>query len=366
MKFKFNFEESRIYDFLYFPRILYYREEFDEIKEDFQYDEIASDEYLDFIKKAEERLKPFSKEIETFYMKQYSPNYDFIELISRKYEVIGHKSEMDYLNMIRNLSEGEIKRAIVYSIMLTNEEYVSEEENMAKVESISSNKDRLLSFIKELPIDSATKWSLFLMVEDPTDYMNRYVNFMTGLLPIFKEFYSPYENEVKEYGNYLAKFLNENGAKGLREISYSILEPKILKEGDVDLLVSVIFSYAVSLSDREGIRFIVWGLRMEEAFRKMKEIRENKIIERVQIFKNLGDKTRYEVLKLIAQGETSTKNIANQLGVSSATISYHINNFLTTRLIKLDKGKNKLNYIIDYELLEDVIRGLKEDLKFPD
>ena len=69
MKFKFNFEESRIYDFLYFPRILYYREESEKIKEDLQYDEIVSDEYLDFIKAAEERLKPFSKEIEAFYMK---------------------------------------------------------------------------------------------------------------------------------------------------------------------------------------------------------------------------------------------------------------------------------------------------------
>lgn len=105
---------------------------------------------------------------------------------------------------------------------------------------------------------------------------------------------------------------------------------------------------------------------MEEAFRKMKEINENKIVERVQIFKNLGDKTRYEVLKLIAEGETSVKNIANQLGVSSATISYHINNFLTSKIIKFDKGKNKLNYVIDYELLEEVIKGLKDDLRFPE
>lgn len=366
MKFRFNYEESKIYDFLYFPRILYYMEEFEETKGDLHNDEIVSEEYLDFIRKAEERLKPFSKEIESFYMKQYSQNYDFVDLILRKYEVIGYKSEMDYLNMISKLNGEDIKRAIVYSIMLANEEYISEDEKIRKVEDISSNKEKLLSFIKELPVDSATKWSLFLMVESPIEFMNRYVSFMTSLLPIFNEFYSPYEDRVKEYGNYLAKFLNENGEKGLKEITYSVIEPKVLSSGDIELLISVVSSYSVFLSNKEEIKFIVWGLRMEEAFKKMKEINENKIIERVQIFKNLGDKTRYEVLKLIAEGETSTKNIANQLGVSSATISYHINTFLTSKLIKLDKGKNRLNYIIDYELLEEVIRGLKEDLKFPE
>ncbi len=99
----------------------------------------------------------------------------------------------------------------------------------------------------------------------------------------------------------------------------------------------------------------------------MKEINENKTLERVQIFKNLGDKTRYEVLKLIAAGETSTKVIAKSLGVSSATVSYHLNNFLTSKVIRMDKSNNKFGYIVDYELLEDAIKGgFKKDLKFPE
>ena len=104
---------------------------------------------------------------------------------------------------------------------------------------------------------------------------------------------------------------------------------------------------------------------MEEAFKKMKEINDNKINERVQVFKNLGDRTRYEVLKLIASGETSTKEIANRLGVTSATVSYHINNFLTSKVIKLDKSNTRFGYVVDYDLLNEIIEGLKEDLQFP-
>jgi hypothetical protein len=49
--------------------------------------------------------------------------------------------------------------------------------------------------------------------------------------------------------------------------------------------------------------------------------------------------------------------------VSSATISYHINNLLQSKIIKIDRTENRYSYLIDHELLEEIINGLKEDLK---
>lgn len=364
MNFRFKLEESRIFDFLYFPRMLYYMEISENMKEDKANDQIASEEYLEFVRKAEEKLKPFSDEIATFYMKQYSYDYDFISLISTRYKISGYEREEEYLNMISSLSEDDIKRAIVYSIFIENEDYMEDVDK--KVEEICANRDMMLSFIKELPIDSGSKWTLFLIVDNPREYAKRYVNLMTSLLPIFNELYGFYQDEVRSYGKQLEEYLNKNGKKGIKDITYSIIDPNILDGGEIDLLISLVFSYAISILGERKLKVIVWGLRMEEAFKKMKEISDRELTERVQIFKNLGDKTRYGVLKLIAQGETSIKNIASELGVSSATISYHINNFLTSKMVKLDKKDNKFNYIIDYDKIEEVIRGLKEDLNFPE
>ena len=72
------------------------------------------------------------------------------------------------------------------------------------------------------------------------------------------------------------------------------------------------------------------------------------------------------MLKLIVSGETSTKKIAKALDVSSATISYHINNILAAKIIKMDKSNNKFGYVIDYELLEETIEEFKKDLNFPE
>ena len=366
MKYKFYPKESRLYDFLQFPRLMYYRDEYDKRKEDSSYGTIVTEEYLNLISRVENRLKPFEGEIEKFYMKEYYSNYDFIDLISRANDIFGFKDEKDYLNMLMALDEDEIRRNIVNSILLINDELSSEfEDTIQKAKEISSDHNRMIEFIKELPIEAGYKWNFFLIVGEPLKYIEMYVNLMEELLPIFEEIYKPFEKEIIDYGEYLVKFLNERGEKGLKEISYSIVDDKILEDENSNILISLIFPYALQIVTARKTDFTVWGLKMEYAFKKMKEINENKILERVQIFKNLGDKTRYEVLKLIAAGETSTKVIANTLGVSSATISYHINNFLTSKVLKLDRSNDKFGYVVDYELLEDVIEEFKKDMNFP-
>ena len=90
------------------------------------------------------------------------------------------------------------------------------------------------------------------------------------------------------------------------------------------------------------------------------------MIQRVKVFKALGDKTRYDTIRLIASGVSSIKDIANKLDVSSATISYHINEFLTSSIISLNRKKDKKSiYDVDYQKLEDVLTELRNDLKFP-
>lgn len=372
MKFKFYSNESRIYDFLRFPRLIFYIEAYKEMEDEHNYKSINIDDYLEFVKEVELKLKPHEKDIEEFYTKKFVDSYSFIELIMKSNTIFGYKDEKEYLNMLLSLSDEEINRSIVYSITMFNSDFSgSLSESVKKAKEVSSDninitKDKVIELVKDLPIDASEKWNLFLMVENPTEHMKKYVDLMNNILPTFKEIYTLYESEVDIYGKYLVGFLNEKGSLGLEEITYSIVDSKIIEDEETKMLISLMYSYELSITSQEEDMYLAWGLKMEEAFQQMKEINENKINERVQIFKNLGDKTRYEVLKLISSGETSTKEIARILDVSSATISYHINNFLTSKVIKLDRSDNKYKYKVDYALIEKTIEDFKKDLNFPE
>lgn len=365
MNFRFYPNESKIYDFLGFPKLLYYMEFYEESKKDHNYKDINMDEYLDFVKKVEERLKPFVKEIEEFYTKPLPSDHSFIDLSIKSDAILGYSDENEFLDYLLTLRQEDINKNIIYSLMINEENQIDSNEIMKRAEEICLNKNDILSFIKGLSIEPGLKWNLFLTVEDPALYMQKYVDLMLKILPIFKEFYKPLSSRVKDYGQYLEDYLNKNGAKSLKDLTYSLFNSSMIKGEIVHLLVTITFSYSISFMPKEEESMIAFGLKIEEALKQIEEINENKTYERVQVFKNLGDKTRYEVLKLIASGETSIKEIANVLGVSSATISYHINNLLTSKIIKIDRTDNKFIYVVDYSLLEKTVDDFKEDLKFP-
>ena len=363
MKFKFYFNESKLYDFLQFPKLVFKKETIEKSQLENDID-IPMEENIKLINKADENLKPFIKTIELFYSKQFASSYDFIDLITDTHTILGYENEKNYFDMLMNLDEKQIFNSISYSILASNEnnKYFSEEV-MKKAEAIS--KTELISIIKDLPTEPATKWNLFLMIEEPLKYMKMYVDLMYKLLPFFEEMYSSYADEVKDYGRYFADFLNNLGSEGLKEISGSILDKNIINDEDNIVFITAIEQYSVLISGTAKINYIAWGLKAEEYFKRLKEKNENKVNERVHIFKNLGDKTRYEVLKLLAAGVTSTKEIAKTLGVSSATISYHLSNLLKAKIIKSGISNDKYNYMVNYIFLKEVISGFKEDIGFP-
>lgn len=365
MNIKFYPNESKIYDFLNFPKLIYYIESYEELKNDF-YEEMSMEDYLKFVKDTAAKLEPYRKEIEEYYSKPFITDYNFIDLSIKMDSIFGFDNEAEFLNHLLNLNEEKINERTVYSLVKLNKVLdLDDEEIENNVKDICKDKNDILSYIKGLSIDAGIKWKLFLSVENPIEYMKSYVELMLKILPIFDEIYTPYMAEVTSYGSFLENTIIEKGAEGISELTFSIVDADVIDADEVCLLVTPIIAYSLSLNVMKDKIIMAWGLKMGDAFMQMKQINENKLNERVQIFKNLGDKTRYEVLRHIAAGEKSMKAISEALNVSTATISYHVSNFLTSKVIKMDRNKNKYGYLIDYELLEKTIEDFKKDLKFP-
>lgn len=363
MNCKFYPIESRIYDFFKFPTLLSERKRMEKNDDEDGVEVALYNNYRDFLAKVEEKIADFRKDIDFFYD---LGELDFIDLISRPNQYFGYHSELEYLEFLSKLTSKEIYTSIAFTIISTNEgSHEYSPEIMAKATEISSNVNELISLIKDMPIEASAKWNLFLIAQEPVKYMNEFVTLMKKMHPLFERFYEPFIDEVNRYGNHLINYLSEKGAKGIEELSNNLIDSKVLANEETRLLITAMVPYSIALSGIGQSGYIAWGLHIEDALAYMKEQNENKVIERVNVFKNLGDKTRYEVVKLIAAGQSSTKEIATTLGVSSATISYHLNNLLQAKIIKLDRTDNKYGYVIDYPVLESVVNGLWDDLGKP-
>jgi DNA-binding transcriptional ArsR family regulator len=353
MKFKFNPNVSRIYDYLLFPRVYYFQDEKDE--EDLL-EEVIDDQYLAFVEEMNEVLAPFATEIDQFYQKGVYAQYEFCNILLHAFKIYDYQSEHQYLNDLMQMDEVVFRDEIIKSLL-------SMETELKEAELNQSN---AIKYINALKIDPANKWNLLMMVQNPKDHLQNFINLLHKIQPYFDQYYQKTLPVMMSTGERLSKMLaSKNTNEVFRKITKNSIDYDFSGFDECLIYISSVFPYTLRFFSSDDCRF-VWGMYMEKSFEKIQELHENKMIQRVKIFKSLGDQTRYETLRLLAQGITSIKDIANQLDVSSATISYHINEFLTSGVIIISREKNKkAGYIVDHHRIEEVIENLKKDLNFP-
>lgn len=361
MNFKFDEKSSRIYDFILFPRAYFIKDNME--KEDNGMDlELLREDYLIFSKEVKHDLEPYKNQILKFYSKELYSDFEFVDFLTKSYPVEGYEDEQDYLSYLAELPEEEFNKKIIHTIVTYDNE---DDENSKDKDNKTYNIADTIKLINDLNIDSNYKWNLLMMIQNPKNYFNEYRHFLNQLTNLFNQSYNKHKEKIKKVGNELVKKLKDNPNKSFKELTYNSIDYDFIEEEPCIIFVSAIFPYTLRLISAKNQCKFIWGMYMEESFRLMNKFYEDRLAQRVKIFKALGDKTRYETIKLIASGLSSVKEIAKKLDVSSATISYHINEFLTCGIISLNKKNRKSGYKIDYERLNEVILALKEDLAFP-
>ncbi len=359
MRFQFHKNESKIIDLIEFPGVTYSNSS--EALE--EYADIITPEYRDLLKNCEAVLIPHEGDIRLFYSKNVMEDYVFSSLIIKAYEVFGFSCEEDYLNHLLSAEETELRKRLIRSILLRDDDADKRAGASELAEEISLSKDHIRELVDNLSLEDGHKWNLYLMLDSPKRYLVQYVELLYRLLPDFRRLYLSHESRVLQCGMELEEFLNRNEENGLDILSNSILHQDMFPRRTSALYISCMTPYSIKCITDTSFPYLQWGMEMEKSFQLLKEKTENKLNERVLFFKNLGDRTRYEVLRLVAHGVTSTKSMANTLNVSSATISYHVNALVTANILEYEKKNGKTGYQVDWEFIKEVFDGLQEDLK---
>lgn len=357
MKFNFNLKVSKILDYLKFPKIYLYSEE-ENADDDALSAFITKDAYKHFIDDMIVKLKPFGASIKKFYSNDMYSNYDYVGMLLHAFPVYDFENVNDYFDDLVNTDDMLFRNKIMESLLTI--------EDRSLKQNIIINEQNAMEYINNLKIDSASKWHMLMIIQNPKGYLSEFIELLKKVESYFYQYFDQHIEQVNRVGQTLVEDLKVNPNQAFSEMTYNLVKFDFPQDEICHIYVSALFPYTLSFIDKEQSRFI-WGVEMGYAFERLHAYNDDKTTQRVKVFKALGDKTRYEALKLLAKGVTSVKDIASDLDVSSATISYHINEFLTSGIISLNKDqKQKTAYVIDYKRLEEVILELKKDLNFPE
>lgn len=358
----FHEKESYIFDALLFPGMLYYKEK-DILEADDNFIEFMPESSQLVMKEMYDLILPYADQVKTFYFEGME-DHDFIELLMVRSPFMGKESPMEYLRSLLDKSEKELLMDALYALDYFDQDssLQDREASMEKAHELTEDQEGIMPWLSGLSIGSDAKWQLYSFTQNPGRTLSSYVSLMEEILPLFEEFYGKYEAEITAYGRDFVERLMKTEGDQLSEISNGIITEKVLTKDPTDVLITMVNSFSIMLNTASRNPFLAWGRDIEKIFMAIREKEANQVQERVTLFKNLGDRTRYDVLMNIARGITSTKIIAKNLNVSSATISYHLNNLVTAKLIFLSQQEGKYTYKVNHAFIEKCIGDLTEDL----
>lgn len=119
----------------------------------------------------------------------------------------------------------------------------------------------------------------------------------------------------------------------------------------------------IALSD--GIHFadtkIYWGVNFISllAIRRQFGLTNEKAAEMLRV---MGDKTKFEILSLLRTEMCYGSELAERLGLSAATISHHVSQLTTLRMVNIVKQGNRIYYEINKEQIEYILDAAKSML----
>ena len=295
-------------------------------------------------------LEPYKDKILYFY-KDDALRMFFVNVKN----VLRYHSFDEYAKVLHSMDEGQIKQQLMTTIVKQDEEEASVED---KVVELLGNQFAFLDFLKNLPIDDTVRWNYFTIMSQPKKFVEDFISLHQTLKPIFEKVYAEYlpileksyqefETTIQEHPTILAEAFS--GTKVIEEIDWASDE------------ISVIPTLLLSDFYFQDSEILILGAKSLEVIQHVIQTRLDKQQERINVFKNLGDKTRYQIFCEIAKGSKSVKGIAEQLGITSATVSYHINELVLSNLVIHGWNKKDCTKPIHTELITEVMNGLMED-----
>ena len=347
--------ESKINDFLIFPEIVQIKD-WSEMQ-DSNYSDLVASDVKDFFLMAKGDLEPFLTRIKKFYFEAFSMTHFF----RCAYPFFGYESPLSYLKALGELNENQIRGTILAYLEKQETFEPFTDDSYLEVQKYIEQPSLMTEFIDQMRAEDEEKWKLMTLVRKPVESMREWLDLLIEIEPIFEKYYGPNAQKIEAYGLDLATRLNADTEGTLHEITDGMMTSDLLLSGD--LFVSLVNMTGIMISANDRRPVCSWGLEAEATIKRIQEIQKENQLDRVITFKNLGDKTRYEVLVCISEGMQSIKDIASKLNVSSATISYHVNNLTTGKLIKIvHEGDKKYIYKVNEDWLEQCFSDLKKDL----
>ncbi len=277
-------------------------------------------------------------------------------IIEYAYNLLKQEEKLTIENFITKLYQLDDTNILYYML---NEGYNADDKFSVDLLEQWINTKKLYDIIdSKFEFTTEGKWSAFKLLSKPEEskqelialleyyYNNFYIDEEEKVNKFLQNYYKENVDFIKETA---IKFINNFFTSGDNSFDYN-REIKV---------ILIYFGEIMSITEPDK-NYTVIGFNYHKFITKTFS-NINNIEEQAHIFKALGDETRLKILQELLNGPKYMTELGEKLDVSTPTINYHIKKFLNAGLIQIDKAENRIYYKVRRDILQNVIKLLKEN-----
>lgn len=230
--------------------------------------------------------------------------------------------------------------------------------------TIDSDKTTLDHILTDLSVavhqDAKDKELFFEFIKYPMDIGSRFTHAMSV---IYHDFFKPYEpflvSKLDELILRHQALYDENPEAFINAILFQSKESLSDESADIHIYLSYFYGSKVSVAYSEHNKvYFFYGSKAEQ-----KLYTKNLTDKYEELIKSLADETRRNLIRFLMHSPHYNKEISDHLGITTATISYHIGRLVELGIIKhkYQEGK-RIYYQVDKERFDQLFDGLSRYL----
>ena len=293
-------------------------------------------------------FSPYKERIKTYYLTGYG-----LSLL-----------QMCYLEMVDKGAEVTTAEEVhAYCLQLSADEICEHLKNLLNTEVEYMDKDG--DFWNYLEVSNAkaeTKWYFSQFYRKPVDSMKELVRLSQKLIAL----YQPYlEKGTAERRAYAESFSLEKiiaKSVSLAHFDWDFKENQIIKLYIISPWLVRFMSYSNDLKEHPLHIFLV-SCRIDQLLQGGKELDIDTFTTALKV---LSDVTRYNVLVELTKPYAKSKQIAKELDITGAAVSFHTQKLIHAKLLLFNRENENVKYDVNKGLLKELIAKLTNDFDLED
>lgn len=343
MKLDYRDYRSEIVEKFFIPLIVKEREE--PFEADFsQKEKDILKDALDIRDELEEKLADFRQEVNEVFLW----GHIFNVLHSLYFYLLDQgqdpKTIEEACQLILALSQDEVEEAM--RTMLAAENDGHREKDLS-----------LMELLEKTDKKPAEKWYWSLAIRNPLETVQRSVNLLYKLLPIYQPYFEQARAEREAFAR---EFDIEKLYRESKQLAMTSLDALKIENAQFFVLSPWSFWFAYYGNEQFDYMKVVLlaSCRIDQILLSHEELDVDDLTTALKV---ISDSTRYQILVELTKPHAKSKDIAERLAITGAAVSFHTQKLINGDLLLFNTKDSDVKYSVNRDLLKQVIAKLQDD-----